>query len=259
MAQPFSPVRNPNDVWSADFKGQFLAADGLWCYPLTVMDHKSRYVFKVHGLGGTGGAPVKKEFKSIFRAYGMPWRIRTDNGTPFASRSVGGLSKLSKWWIRLGIVPERIEPGKPQQNGRHERMHRTLKADACGGPQCSMGRLQKRFEEFRMVYNEERPHESLGQLTPSSAYHSSERVYPEKLPELEYPGHYRVLRATSVGLIYVNSFAVYVGHVLAGENVGLEQVDEDIWDVYFGALRLGGFSAKETNNRKDTGYRTLKV
>jgi len=181
MPQPFSPVSEPNDVWSADFKGQFRTADGCWCYPLTIMDHKSRFLLGCRNLKGTRFKPTKAEFEKLFREYGLPWRIRTDNGVPFASISPGGISQLSKWWIRLGILPERIEPGKPQQNGRHERMHRTLKQETTRPPTETMNLQQDRFDLFRQDYNHERPHESLGQQPPASCYQPSSRSLPEKI------------------------------------------------------------------------------
>ena len=243
--QPFAPVHEPNDVWSADFKGQFKTRDGVWCYPLTVMDHQSRYLLACRNFDGTQYEPTRKAFELLFREYGMPWRIRTDNGVPFASRSAGGLSELSKWWVRLGIMPERIEPGKPQQNGRHERMHKTLKEATAIPPAQTTQLQQQAFDEFRTRYNNERPHESLGQKVPASQYRPSTRPMPEKLPELEYPGHFRVNLVHHSGIINHQGHRVYIAGLLKGERVGVEETADGVWDVYFGPLRLGSFDMRQ--------------
>ncbi|APG27085.1 integrase [Syntrophotalea acetylenivorans] len=243
--QPFSPVHHPNDVWSADFKGQFKTRDGTWCYPLTVMDHQCRYLLECINFPGPRLEPTSDAFESLFREYGLPWRIRTDNGVPFASNSPGGLSQLSKWWIRLGIVPERIEPGKPQQNGRHERMHRTLK-NATAIPPAPTAQLQQQaFDAFRQQYNNERPHESLGQTTPASKYSPSTRSMPEKLPEIEYPGYFRIALVHHSGIIHHQGHRVYVAGLLKSEKVGVEETADGIWDVHFGPLRLGSFDMRD--------------
>lgn len=255
--KPFEPVRDPNDLWTADFKGQFLTGDGQWCFPLTVMDDVSRYLLCCQGLAGTGTQGVKKEFDKLFREYGLPLRIRTDNGVPFASLSTGGISQLSKWWIRLGIVPERIDRGKPQQNGNHERMHRTLKDVAIQPPAKTRARQQGTFNTFRTEYNEVRPHESLGQETPASKYRSSPRRMPERLPELEYPGHYRIASVSSHGVVYCFGRIIYVGHLLTGEHIGMDEIDDGVWNLYYGPVRLGRFDLRESTNK--WGYMNLKV
>ena len=255
--KPNAPAYEPNDLWSADFKGQFLTGDGKWCYPLTVMDHKSRYLLDCRALPGTALLAVRDAFERLFREYGLPRRIRTDNGVPFASHSVRGISHLSRWWIRLGILPERIEKGKPQQNGSHERMHRTLKDAALRPPARTHARQQEVFDEVRREYNEERPHEALDQATPASRYQSSSRRMPERLPELEYPGHYRLATVSSHGVMYCFGRLIYVGHVLTGERVGLEEVSYGVWNAYFGPLLLGHFDlTQEKKNRH--GYERLK-
>lgn len=256
--KPFGPVHDPNDLWSADFKGQFLTGDGIWCYPLTVMDHESRYLLDCRALPGTAMQAVRNAFERLFREYGLPRRIRTDNGVPFASQSVRGISHLSRWWIRLGIMPERIEKGKPQQNGNHERMHRTLKDAALRPPARTSACQQEVFDEFRSEYNEERPHEALGQKTPASLYRPSLRRMPEQMPELEYPRHYRLATVSSHGIMYCFGRFIYVGHVLTGERVGLEEVTDGIWNTYFGPLLLGHVDlTAEKKNRH--GYERLKV
>lgn len=236
--RPFSPVCEPNEVWSADFKGQFCTKDGTWCYPLTVMDHKSRYLLACRIIEGTRSRQSRKVFESLFVKYGLPRRIRTDNGIPFASTAVGGLSRLSTWWIHLGIVPERIEPGKPQQNGRHERMHRTLKQETLRPPASNVGAQQKRFDSFRKTYNAVRPHESLKQQTPASCYSPSDRPFPSSLPALQYPVHFRKALVNHNGTIWLDGTYVYIGYLLQGETVGLEELDNDLWAVYFGPVPL---------------------
>lgn len=255
---PFLPANEPNELWSADFKGQFITSDGRWCYPITVMDHASRYLLGCKGLVGTGTKDSTMEFKRIFQEYGLPNRIRTDNGVPFASVGMGGLTSLSVWWIRLGILPERIEPGKPQQNGRHERMHKTLKQGTAQPPGRSAKHQQRLFESFRDEYNNTRPHEGLGQRTPASMYSASTRQMPRKLSELEYPGHYRVVNTSNSGTINTRGICVYVGVALKGQRIGIEEVDDGIWDVFFGPLRLGAFSERNSA-QSPYGYVRLKV
>jgi len=247
-------------VWSADFKGQFVMGNGRWCYPLTVMDHDSRFLVGCRALEGTGGVATRRAFESWFREYGLPWRIRSDNGVPFATRTAGGLSPLAIWWIRLGILPERIAPGKPQQNGRHERMHETLKAGATQPPGRNLSAQQRRFDHFLRLYNEERPHEALEQDPPVSRYRPSERPYPATLPELEYPDYYQRHTVSSSGVIYWRNRQVYITHLLKGQAVGLNQRDTDIWDVYFGPVLLGRLNMQQVNTKsKRSDYLTLKV
>ena len=242
---PFSPVSEPNDLWSVDFKGQFKTQDGIWCYPLTVMDHQSRYLLACQNFEGPRFEPTQQVFARLFRTYGLPLRIRSDNGSPFASRSPAGLSQLSKWWIRLGILPERIAPGKPQQNSRHERMHRTLKQAVAIPPAQTPGLQQQAFDRFCDYYNNERPHEGLEQQTPSSQYQQSPRCMPEKLPDLEYPGHFRTNLVHHSGVINHQGHRVYIAGLLNGEHVGLEEIADGVWDVYFGPLRLGSFDMRQ--------------
>lgn len=256
--QPFSATQQPNDVWSADFKGQFKTNDGTWCYPLTVMDHQSRYLLACQSQPGTRFKQTREVFDILFREYGLPWRIRTDNGVPFASRSPGGLTRLSKWWVRLGIVHERIEPGKPQQNGRHERMHRTLKRSVIIPPAETIKRQQEAFDDFCDQYNHERPHEGLGQKTPASVYRPSTRTMPSRLPELEYPGHFQVNLVNHNGIIYHEGHRVYVAALLKGENVGVEEIADGVWEVSFGPVRLGYFE-KSQIKKAQNDYIKLKV
>lgn len=255
---PLTPADQPNELWSADYKGQWKTADGRWCYPLTVMDHASRYLLGCQGLPGTRLRETQTVFERLFRQYGLPERIRTDNGVPFASLGVAGLSQLSVWWIRLGILPERIAPGQPQQNGRHERMHRTLKRDLGRPPAANLRRQQRELAVFRQEYNEQRPHEALGQRCPQACYRPSHRAYPERLPEPQYLPYLEVHRVAQNGLLYWRGLRIYVGYLLAGQLVGLEPVADAIWDVYFGPIRIGTFDQRNTKGRLDD-YLTLNV
>jgi len=256
--QPFSPVHDVNELWSVDYKGQFKLGNGHWCYPLTVMDHKSRFLCCCQGLKGPLYKETKASFIKLFREYGLPGRIRSDNGVPFASTSRGGLSKLSIWWIKLDILPERIEPGKPQQNGRHERMHRTLKQAATRPASSNMRSQQRRFDDFCKEYNQQRPHEALDQQTPSSQYTRSPREYPEKIPEIHYPDYFEVKKVSSNGTACWHNRMLYVSHLLYGEYIGLNEVDEGMWQVYFGPIKLGQIDEQNLSGRQ-SDYISLKV
>lgn len=233
------PMTAPNGTWTADFKGQFKTRNGVYCYPLTIVDGCSRYLLACQGLLSTAIAGARPIFLRLFQEYGLPGIIRTDNGVPFATTALGRLSTLSVWWIRLGILPELIAPASPQQNGRHERMHRTLKAEATRPPSGNLQAQQTRFNRFRQEYNEERPHEALGQETPASLYRPSRRALPRRLAPLEYPGHFEVRLVSRNSGIRWQKHWVCVTHTLAGEYVGLEEVGHGLWDVYFGLLKLG--------------------
>lgn len=237
--KPTTTVQAPNDLWATDFKGQFKTRDGIYCYPLTITDQHSRYLLGCQGLLTTAVADSKAVFTRVFKEYGLPRRIRSDNGVPFATITLGRLSALSAWWVRLGILPELIEPGCPQQNGRHERMHRTLKDEATKPPAANLQAQQRKFNTFREEFNEDRPHEALDQNTPASIYNPSPRPMPDKLPPLEYPDRFEVRYVSANGGIRWNNQWVNVSSVCIGEHVGLEEIDNGIWDVYFGVLRLG--------------------
>lgn len=236
---PFEECTRSNRIWSADFKGQFKMGNGRWCYPLTITDNYSRYFFECRGLHKTTGAQVYPWFESIFRQYGLPEAIRTDNGAPFASRAVGGISFLSKWWIQLGVKPERIEPGKPSQNGRHERMHRSLKQAVLQPPENNLRRQQQAFNRFIEEYNHERSHEALGRKTPSEVYVPSTRSYPVKLEPIEYDVGMTVRSVRQNGEIKWCGHHIYVSEVLAKERVGLKQIDEGKWAIYYSFHQLG--------------------
>ena len=238
--RPTSQVLAPNDLWCADFKGQFKTGDGMYCYPLTATDQHSRYLLGCQGLLSTCVAESKPVFTRLFKEYGLPTRIRTDNGVPFATNTLARLSSLSAWWVRLGVLPELIEPGKPQQNGRHERMHRTLKAETTRPPAASCRAQQRKFNRFREEFNNERPHEGLDMHTPASCYEPSPREMPSKLPALEYPDRFELRYVSANGGIRWKKHAwVNVSSVCVGEYVGLEEIDDGVWNVYFGPLKLG--------------------
>lgn len=231
----------PNEIWTTDFKGQFRTGDARWCYPLTIVDGFSRYLIACRGLLAPSTTDAVAVFRRAFRTYGMPAVIRSDNGEPFAAPSLARLSRLSVWWIRLGITPELIELASPQQNGAHERMHRTLKAETTRPPAADLAGQQRRFTRFRTLYNDERPHEALAQQPPVRVYTPSWRPFPEHLVPLEYPGHYEVRRVSSCGAISWNSRVVSISTVLRREHIGFEPIDDGIWDVHFGPVRLGRF------------------
>jgi putative transposase len=254
--KPTSLILAPNDVWSADFKGHFKTGDGLYCYPLTVADGHSRFLLGCQALTSTRVAEAKPVFTRLFNEFGLPKRIRTDNGVPFATNTLGRLSQLSAWWVRLGILPECIEPGKPQQNGRHERMHRTLKAETTRPPARTRRAQQRKFDRFREEFNGQRPHEALDMCTPAACYEPSPRKMPPKLPPLEYPDRFEVRYVSANGGIRWNHQWVNVSHVCIGEYVGLEEIDDGVWNVYFGPLKLGRFL--ERHMRIEDAYGRLK-
>lgn len=251
--RPMSTMDQPNAVWTADFKGEFKTRDGYYCYPLTVADGYSRYLLACQGLRTTAVRPSKVVFKRLFEEYGLPQIIRTDNGVPFATTALGRLSNLSAWWIRLGISPELIEPGRPDQNGRHERMHKTLKAEATRPPSGSLPAQQVRFNRFRREFNEDRPHEALGQDTPSSWYHRSRRQLPRKLSPFDYPAHYEVRLVSTNGGLRWRCRRVNVTTTLMGEYVGLEEVGDGLWDVYFCHVRLGRLDERRMRIEDEPG------
>jgi putative transposase len=234
-----APSEAANDVWTADFKGQFRTGDGGWCYPLTVMDLWSRFLLRCDGLRGPTDAATRRCFEALFLEWGLPRRIRTDNGVPFAGPGVGGLSPLSVWWMRLGIVPERIARGHPEQNAQHERMHRTLKAETARPPAATLSAQQQRFHRFQREYNEERPHEALAFDVPTARYQSSCRPYSAQLPPVAYSAHLDTRRVYDHGDIKWQGRRLFVSEALAGEYLGFEEVDDGVWDIWFCATRLG--------------------
>lgn len=234
-----------NAIWCADFKGWFKTTDGMICTPLTITDGFSRYILRCQGLSqGTGSVVVKPIFEAVMREYGMPEAIRTDNGTPFASTGLGGLTDLSVWWLRLGIRLERSRPGCPQDNGRHERMHRTLKAETATPPRATMAAQQRAFDAFRREYNEERPHEALEGRAPGQIYQPSTREFPERVPEVEYPANWETRQVRPSGQIKWNGKSVYVSHALAGHRIGLEPIGDGTWMTHFAAHPMGVFEER---------------
>ena len=229
LGRPKIDVTSPNDLWSGDFKGEFLTGDRRYCYPLTVADRCSRYLLGCEGQLSTAHAGAKPVFERLFREKGLPKAILSDNGSPFSSTALAGLSRLSVWWIKLGIEPLLIEPGHPEQNGAHERMHRTLKAETTRPPETDLAAQQRRFDAFREEFNEERPHEALGQQTPAERYQPSPRPYPDRVPEVEYPGHWEVRRVGRRGQMKWQGQEVFVTKVLMNERVGLEEIEDGIW------------------------------
>ena len=242
MDSGLSVAHSPNDVWTTDFKGEFRLLSGSYCYPLTLQDASSRYLLGTTALSSTATLPVQIAFTRHFQEFGLPLVIRSDNGIPFAiPRAVGRLSKLSVWWIKLGIRPERIEPAHPQQNGQHERMHKTLKDEATRPPSLTLTEQQLRFDRFRREYNDERPHESLNQETPASRYMASPRVFPTSLTAFEYPPHFEQRPVGTNGMIYFRGRRFFLSESLENEIIGLEETDEDLWKLSLGPLVLGTF------------------
>ncbi len=238
---PKTTAQEPNDIWSADYKGHFKMRNGFYCYPLTVCDMKTRYLLGCHAHSAISLEDTKSHFNRLFHEFGLPQRIRTDNGVPFASNALARLSTLSVWWVKLGIYPEQIEPGKPQQNGKHERMHRTLKKEATIPPEKDLRNQQERFDIFRKEYNTERPHEALGQKTPSSFYVPSVRSMPKRLKHYDYPYHFEVRRVSRNSGIRWKARWVQVSSTLAEEYIGFEEVEDGIHNVYFCELLIGRF------------------
>lgn len=237
--QPFSACRHANDVWCCDFKGWFRTGDGQRCDPLTISDGCTRYLLRVQGLTETRTEVVKPIFEACFREYGVPEAMRSDNGTPFASHGIGGLSRLSVWWLKLGIEPERIVPGKPQQNGRHERMHLTLKQETASPPASTIRRQQAAFDRFVEEFNNVRPHEALGQRCPGSIYSRSPREYSEPAKVVEYPASMEVRNVKKTGEINWRGRTLYMGEALGGERVGFAEVADGCWAVYYCQKALG--------------------
>lgn len=242
--KPTTRMLAPNDTWCADFKGQFRTGDGIYCYPLTVTDGFSRYLLACQSLPSTSVEGAKPVFTRIFKEFGLPQRIRTDNGVPFATNTLARLSSLSAWWVRLGIMPELIEPGCPQQNGRHERMHRTLKAETTRPPAGTMAGQQRRFNPWRDEFNNVRPHEALDMQTPAACYTPSPRPMPDKIPPLEYPDRFEMRYVSGNGGIRWNHTWVNVSVVCVGDYVGFEEIDNGIWNVYYGMIKLGRFDER---------------
>ena len=237
--------RAPNDVWVADFKGQFRLGNQQYCYPLTISDDLSRYFIACEALEHTRGLTARSVFVSAFRRFGLPTVIRTDNGAPFASTGLYGLTPLSVWWMRLGIRVERIEPGHPEQNGRHERLHLTLKQETTRPAAGTFLQQQERFDRFMDEYNRRRPHEALAMRCPAEVYTHSKRPYVESLPELVYPTHDMVRVVRHNGVFRFRHRGLYLNRALAGQEVGLREVDHELWLISFMHLDLGYLDSRK--------------
>lgn len=236
--EPLREYARNNSVWCTDFKGWFVLGNGERCEPWTLSDGHSRYLLRVQALAGPEMEAVWRGFRQAFAEYGLPEVIRSDNGRPFAGLGLGGLSKLSVWWIKLGIRPERISPGKPQENGWHERMHLTLK-EAIEPPERTLKGQQRRFEGFRREFNRERPHESLGDKRPAEVYRPSARAYPKRVPQVEYDSGVMTKRVYAHGDIQWRGERLFLSDALGGEHVAFEPIDDGWWMIRFGAMKLG--------------------
>jgi transposase InsO family protein len=246
---PLAHAQEPNDVWSTDFKGHFATGDGARCHPLTISDNATRFLIKCEGLREPRDAPVRQQFELAFREFGLPARMRSDNGPPFASKAVGGLSRLSIYWIQLGIVPERIEPGHPEQNGRHERMHKTLKEQTASPPQAAFADQQRAFDRFRAEYNNYRPHEALGMTPPRAHYEPSLRVMPQTPRPPDYGPDFTARTVDASGRFCWRGIKLALTPLLAGQPVGLRPTDEDEWELLYGPVMLGYVLLREGKAR----------
>lgn len=243
--KPFLGCYQPNSIWSADLKGWFRTGDGERCDPLTITDNFSRYLIRCQVVHDINYDCIQPVFEAAFREYGLPVAIRTDNGVPFATTTVAGLSRLSIWWLKLGIIPERIEPGKPAQNGRHERMHRTLKRETASPPKRNWRQQQEAFDRFLEEYNHERPHEGISMKSPIDLYETSPRQYPLLVPEVAYPDDMVIRIVHSQGDLRWKCRQIYLSQTLAGEHVGCRQIDEHLWDIYFSTIKLAQLDTRE--------------
>ena len=243
--EPFCECKAPNDVWSIDYKGQFYMKNGHVCYPLTISDNLSRFILGCKALEGPRYVPTRRYLESVFREYGLPDAIRSDNGTPFAGKCIGGLSRLSIWFIQLGIIPERIEKGCPQQNSRHERMHRTLKSDALDSIARNLKEQQQAFDIFQHDFNHNRPHESLNDQTPSEFYKKSNRPYVGCPHMPEYGYDYTVRHVKHSGEIKFKGRVFYVTGLLAKQPVGLKEITDDIWQLQYSFYVLGSVDLRK--------------
>ncbi len=239
-ARPLIEATSSNDVWGADYKGWFRLRNGVRCDPLTISDLFSRYLITCHGLVRPQLEDVRRHFRRAFQEYGLPRAILIDNGPPFGSTGLGGLTRLSVWWIRLGVTPVRIEPGKPQQNGIHERMHGTM-LEVTDKPKATLRAQQAAFQRFRRTFNQERPHEALDMLTPADLYAPSRRPMPARLPRVEYPSDFHRRRVRVNGSFKWRRRPISASIALANQDVGLEEAGDGIWRVHFGRVLLGTF------------------
>jgi transposase InsO family protein len=243
--EPLAHADRPNRVWCADFKGWFRTGDGERIDPLTITDAHSRYLLRCQAVDKMDTERVQAIFEAAFREYGLPEAIRTDNGAPFASRALAGLSRLAVWWMKLGIVPERIEAGHPEQNGRHERMHRTLKQETAMPAAANRRAQQRAMDKFRAEYNQVRPHEGLKMETPAAVYQVSARRFPTVVPQVEYPETMLVCTVQQKGHLRWKKHDVFVSEVLWGERIGLLPLDQHCYTVYFAQFPIARFDTRQ--------------
>ena len=243
-ASPLAPITAPNQTWTTDFKGHFRTGDGVYCYPLTLRDGFSRFVLRCQALGGPTYEATRPQFERAFAEYGLPDGMRSDNGGPFAGTGLRRLSRLSVWWIRLGIRLERIALGHPEQNGSHEQFHAVLKADTARPPAANARAQQARFTRFCAEYNDDRPHEALDDRVPASCYQPSSRSLPRRLPPLDYPAHWDVRRVSAIGQVSWGAHVLFLSGALAGEDVAFDEVDDGLWTVYFATVALGRYDVR---------------
>lgn len=241
VPSPLAPITRPNETWTTDFKGEFRTGDGVYCYPLTLRDGFSRFVLRCDALVGRTYEATRHRFEQAFAEYGLPARIRSDNGGPFAGTGLGRLSRLSVWWIRLGIIPERIALGHPEQNGSHEQFHSVLKAETARPPAAHVRAQQRRFGRFCLEYNHQRPHEALQDDVPANRYQPSARSLPRQLPPLEYPGHCEIRRVSTIGQVSWRGAPLYLSEALAGEHVAFEEIDDGLWTLRFATVALARY------------------
>jgi transposase InsO family protein len=237
-AAPLATTR-PNQVWPADFKGQFKTRDARYCYPLTVTDHFSRKLLVCRALPSVRTEGAQPAFRRLFREAGLPEAIRTDNGAPFASTGIHGLCALNVWWMQLGIVHQRIRPASPQENGQHERMHKELKRETTRPPAATLRSQQRRFDGFRRRYNEERPHDGIEGDLPEERWEPSPRPYPERVASPEYPSHLEVRRVSAAGTFRMKAKQPFLSNALADEHIGLEEVGDGLWNIVYYKTLLG--------------------
>jgi len=238
-----APITAVNQTWTTDFKGHFRTGDGAYCYPLTLRDGFSRFVLRCEALAGPTYEATRPQFERAFAEYGLPERIRSDNGGPFASTGLRRLSRLSVWWIRLGIRLERIALGHPEQNGSHEQFHAVLKAETARPPAANARAQQQRFVRFCAEYNDDRPHEALADRVPASCYQPSPRSLPTRLPPIEYPAYWEIRRVSTIGQVSWGAQTLFLSGALAGQDVAFEEIDEGLWTVHFATLPLGRYAA----------------
>jgi len=259
LASTLTVPTAPNQVWTVDFKGEFRTGEGVLCYPFTLRDGFSRFVLRCTALTSVRTADTQTQCARAFAEFGLPERIRSDNGTPFASRGLAGLSRLAVWWLRLGIYPERIRPGCPGQNGSHEQFHRVLKRETARPPAPSRAAQQQRFARFLAEYNHDRPHAALANLAPATRYRPSPRVLPRRLPDLDYPDGWEVRRVCSGGRIKWHDRRLFLTQALHGQDVGFEPIDDSLWLVRFTQLPLAIFDERRWQLRRPDIEKVLPI